>query len=147
MNSKANMEFTLFLNTKYRITMSLGAAVGDDSIHLLKTFESNKKVFDEVTEHMKDSAAEHGLTFLEYKQYRGEDGVMVFVDCGKALAAYKKELIDRGYIGSKITSVVVTEGIEGTGIANDFNAHPPATTKIGENGRVYENYPAVLKLA
>ena len=147
MNSKANMEFTLFLNTKYRITMNLGAAVGDDSIHLLKSFESNKKVFDEVTGHIRDSAAEHGLTFLEYKQYRGEDGVMVFVDCGKALAAYKKELIDRGYVGSKITSVVVTEGVEGTGIASDFNSHPPATTKIGENGRVYENYPAVLKLA
>ena len=134
MNSKANMEFTLFLNTKYRITMSLGAVVGDDSIHLLKTFESNKKVFDEVTEHMKDSAAEHGMTFLEYKQYRGEDGVMVFVECGKALAAYKKELIDSGYVGSKITSVVVTDGVEGTGITNDFNSHPPATTKIGENG-------------
>jgi len=147
MNSKANMEFTLFLNTKYRITMSLGVALGDDSIHLLKSFESDKKVFDEVTGHIRDSAAEHGLTFLEYKQYRGEDGVMVFVECVKALAAYKKELIDRGYIGSKITSVVVTEGVEGTGIANDFNAHPPATTKIGENGRVYENYPAVLKLA
>ena len=147
MNSKANMEFTLFLNTKYRITMNLGAAVGDDSIHLLKTFESDKKVFDEVTGHIRDSAAEHGLTFLEYKQYRGEDGVMVFVDCGKALAAYKKELIDRGYVGSKITSVVVTEGVEGTGIASDYNTHPPATTKIGENGRVYENYPAVLKLA
>ena len=147
MNSKANMEFTLFLNTKYRITMNLGAAVGDDSIHLLKSFESNKKVFDEVTGHIKDSAAEHGLTFLEYKQYRGEDGVMVFVECGKALTAYKKELIDRGYVGSKITSVVVTEGVEESGIASDFNSHPPATTKIGENGRVYENYPAILKLA
>ncbi len=147
MNSKANMEFTLFLNTKYRITMSLGAALGDDSIHLLKSFESNKKVFDEVTGHIRDSAAEHGLTFLEYKRYRGEDGLMVFVECGKALAAYKKELIDSGYIGSKITSVVVTDGVEETGITNDFNSHPPATTKIGENGRVYENYPAVLKLA
>jgi hypothetical protein len=147
MNSKANMEFTLFLNTKYRITMSLSLALGDDSIHLLKSFESNKKVFDEVTGHIRDSAAEHGLTFLEYKQYRGEDGVMVFVECGKALAAYKKELIDRGYIGSKITSVVVTEGVEETGIASDYNSHPPATTKIGENGRVYENYPAILKLA
>ena len=48
MNSKANMEFTLFLNTKYRITMSLGAALGDDSIHLLETFESDKKVFDDI---------------------------------------------------------------------------------------------------
>ena len=147
MNSKANMEFTLFLNTKYRITMSLGAALGDDSIHLLETFESDKKVFDEVTGHIRDSAAKHGLTFLEYKRYRGEDGLMVFVDCGKALAAYKKELIDRGYVGSKITSVVVTEAVEGTGITSDFNSHPPATTKIGENGRVYENYPAILKLA
>ena len=141
------MEFTLFLNTKYRITMSLGAALGDDSIHLLKSFESDKKVFDEVTGHIRDSAEKHGLTFLEYKRYRGEDGLMVFVECGKALAAYKKELIDRGYVGSKITSVVVTEGVEETGIASDFNAHPPATTKIGENGRVYENYPAILKLA
>ena len=127
--------------------MSLSLALGDDSVHLLETFESDKKVFDEVTEHIRDSAAKHGLTFLEYKQYRGEDGVMVFVECGKALAAYKKELIDRGYVGSKITSVVVTEAVEETGIASDFNAHPPATTKIGENGRVYENYPAILKLA
>ena len=147
MNSKANMEFTLFLNTKYRITMSLSLALGDDSIHLLETFESDKKVFDEVTGHIRDSAAKHGLTFLEYKRYRGEDGLMVFVECGKALTAYKKELIDRGYVGSKITSVVVTEGVEETGIASDFNSHPPATTKIGENGRVYENYPAILKLA
>ena len=147
MNSKANMEFTLFLNTKYRITMSLSLALGDDSIYLLETFESDKKVFDEVTEHIRDSAAKHGLTFLEYKRYRGEDGLMVFVECGKALTAYKKELIDRGYVGSKITSVVVTEAVEETGIASDFNAHPPATTKIGENGRVYENYPAILKLA
>ena len=127
--------------------MSLSLALGDDSMQLLKTFESDKKVFDEVTEHIRDSAAKHGLTFLEYKRYRGEDGVMVFVECGKALAAYKKELIDRGYIGSKITSVVVTEGVEETGIASDYNSHPPATTKIGENGRVYENYPAILKLA
>ena len=147
MNSKANMEFTLFLNTKYRITMSLSLALGDDSVHLLETFESDKKVFDEVTEHIRDSAAKHGLTFLEYKRYRGEDGLMVFVECGKALTAYKKELIDRGYVGSKITSVVVTEGVEETGIASDYNSHPPATTKIGENGRVYENYPAILKLA
>ena len=147
MNSKANMEFTLFLNTKYRITMSLSLALGDDSIHLLETFESDKKVFDEVTEHIRDSAAKHGLTFLEYKRYRGEDGLMVFVECGKALTAYKKELIDRGYTGSKITTVVVTEGVEETGIASDYNSHPPATTKIGENGRVYENYPAILKLA
>jgi hypothetical protein len=147
MNSKANMEFTLFLNTKYRITMSLSLALGDDSIHLLETFESDKKVFDEVTGGIRDSAAKHGLTFLEYKRYRGEDGLMVFVDCGKALTAYKKELIDRGYAGSKITTVVVTEGVEETGIASDFNSHPPATTKIGENGRIYENYPAVLKLA
>ena len=146
MNSKANMEFTLFLNTKYRITMNLGAVVGDDSIHLLKSFESNKKVFDEVTGHIRDSAAEHGLTFLEYKRYRGEDGVMVFVDCGKALTAYKKELIDKGYIGSKITSVVITEAVEESGITNDFNSHPPATTKTGDDGRVYENYPAILNL-
>ena len=127
--------------------MSLSLALGDDSIHLLETFESDKKVFDEVTGHIRDSAAKHGLTFLEYKRYRGEDGLMVFVECGKALTAYKKELIDRGYVGSKITSVVVTEGVEETGIASDYNSHPPATTKIGENGRVYENYPAVLKLA
>lgn len=147
MNSKENMKFTLFLNTKYRITMSLSLALGDDSVHLLETFESDKKVFDEVTEHIRDSAAKHGLTFLEYKRYRGEDGLMVFVECGKALTAYKKELIDRGYTGSKITTVVVTEGVEETGIASDYNSHPPATTKIGENGRVYENYPAILKLA
>ena len=147
MNSKANMKFTLFLNTKYRITMSLSLALGDDSIHLLETFESDKKVFDEVIGNIRDNAAKHGLTFLEYKRYRGEDGVMVFVDCGKALTAYKKELIDRGYVGSKITTVVVTEGVEETGIASDYNSHPPATTKIGENGRIYENYPAVLKLA
>ena len=127
--------------------MSLGDALGDDSIHLLETFESDKKVFDEVTGHIRDSVAKHGLTFLEYKRYRGEDGLMVFVECGKALTAYKKELIDRGYVGSKITSVVVTEAVEETGIASDFNSHPPATTKIGENGRVYENYPAILKLA
>jgi hypothetical protein len=147
MNSKASMEFTLFLNTKYRITMSLRASLGEDSTQLLKIFESDKKVFDEVTGNIRDSAAKHGLTFLEYKRYRGEDGVLVFVECEKALAAYKKELIDRGYIGSKITSVVVTDGVEKTGIASDFNSHPPATTKIGENGRVYENYPAILKLA
>ena len=147
MNSKANMEFTLFLNTKYRITMSLRASLGEDSTQLLKIFESDKKVFDEVTGNIRDSAAKHGLTFLEYKRYRGEDGVLVFVECEKALAAYKKELIDRDYIGSKITSVVVTDGVEKTGIASDFNSHPPATTKIGENGRVYENYPAILKLA
>lgn len=147
MNSKANMEFTLFLNTKYRITMSLRASLEEDSTQLLKIFESDKKVFDEVTGNIRDSAAKHGLTFLEYKRYRGEDGVLVFVECEKALTAYKKELIDRGYIGSKITSVVVTDGVEKTGIASDFNSHPPATTKIGENGRVYENYPAILKLA
>ena len=127
--------------------MSLRASLGEDSTQLLKIFESDKKVFDEVTGNIRDSAAKHGLTFLEYKRYRGEDGLMVFVDCGKALAAYKKELIDRGYVGSKITSVVVTDGVEKTGIASDFNSHPPATTKIGENGRVYENYPAILKLA
>ncbi len=147
MNSKARMEFTLFLNTKYRITMSLRASLEEDSTQLLKIFESDKKVFDEVTGNIRDSAAKHGLTFLEYKRYRGEDGVLVFVECEKALTAYKKELIDRGYIGSKITSVVVTDGVEKTGIASDFNSHPPATTKIGENGRVYENYPAILKLA
>ena len=147
MNSKANMDFTLFLNTKYRITMSLGASLGDDSIHLLETFESDKKVFDEVIGNIRDSAAKHGLTFLEYKRYRGEDGVMVFVECEKALAAYKKELTDKGYIGSKITSVVITDGVKETGITNDFNSHPPATTKTGDDGRVYENYPAVLKLA
>ena len=126
--------------------MSLGAALGDDSIHLLETFESDKKVFDEVTGYIRDSAAKHGLTFLEYKRYRGEDGVMVFVDCGKALTAYKKELIDKGYIGSKITSVVITEAVEESGITNDFNSHPPATTKTGDDGRVYENYPAILNL-
>ena len=71
---------------------------------------------------------------------------MMFVECWKALAVYKKELIDRGYVGSKITTVVVTEGVEETGIASDFNSHPPATTKIGENGRVYENYPTILNL-
>ncbi len=127
--------------------MSLRASLEEDSTQLLKIFESDKKVFDEVTGNIRDSAAKHGLTFLEYKRYRGEDGVLVFVECEKALTAYKKELIDRGYIGSKITSVVVTDGVEKTGIASDFNSHPPATTKIGENGRVYENYPAILKLA
>ena len=126
--------------------MSLRASLEEDSTQLLKIFESDKKVFDEVTGHIRDSAAKHGLTFLEYKRYRGEDGVMVFVECGKALAAYKKELIDNGYIGSKITSVVVTDGVEKTGITNDYNSHPPATTKIGKNGRVYENYPAILNL-
>ncbi len=146
MNSNANMEFTLFLNTKYRITMSLRASLGE-SIHLMKTIESDKKVFDEVTRGIKDSVAKHGLSFLEYKRYPGEDGVLVFVECEKALTAYKKELIDRGYIGSKITSVVVTDGVEKTGIASDRDAHPPATTRKGENGRIYENYPAILKLA
>lgn len=140
------MEFTLFLNTKYRITMSLGAALGEDSIDIMKIFESDKKVFDELIENVIDNTAKYGLTFLEYKLYHGEEVMMVFVECGKALAAYEKEIIDRGYIGSKITSVVVTEGVEETGIASDYNRHPPATTKIGENGRVYENYPAILKL-
>ena len=46
------------------------------------------------------SETKHGLTFLEYKRYRGEEGLMVFVECGKALAAYKKELIDRGIVVS-----------------------------------------------
>jgi hypothetical protein len=71
---------------------------------------------------------------------------MMFVECWKALAVYKKELIDRGYVGSKITTVVVTEAVEETGIASDYNSHPSATTKIGENGRVYENYPTILNL-
>ena len=71
---------------------------------------------------------------------------MVFVDYMKALAAYQKELLNKGYEGSKITSIVITDGIKETGISSDFNTYPPATTKIGENGRVYENYPAVFKL-
>jgi len=147
MNSKANMEFTLFLNTKYRITMSLGAALGDDSIHLMKTFESDEKIFNEVTQDIRDNAAKQGLAYIGYKRYRGQDGMMVFADYKKALAAYQQELIDRGYEGSKITSIVITDRVKKTGMTTDFDSYPPATTRIGENGRVYENYPAVLKLA
>jgi hypothetical protein len=94
--------------------------LGDDSIHLLETLESDKKVFNEVTRSIRDSASKHGLTFLEYKRYQGKDGMMVFVDCKKALAAYTKELSDKGYIGSKITSIVITNGVKETGITLDF---------------------------
>ncbi len=146
MNSKADMEFTLFLNTKYRITITLGAALGDDSIHLMKTFESNEKIFNEVTQDIIDDAAKHGLAYIGYKRYRGQDGMMVFVDYKKALAAYQQELIDRGYGGSKITSIVITDRVKKTGMTTDFDSYPPATTRIDENGLVYENYPAVLKL-
>ncbi len=146
MNSKADMEFTLFLNTKYRITITVGAALGDDSIHLMKTFESNEKIFNEVTQDIIDDAAKHGLAYIGYKRYRGQDGMMVFVDYKKALAAYQQELIDRGYEGSKITSIVITDRVKKTGMTTDFDSYPPATTRIDENGLVYENYPAVLKL-
>ena len=144
MNSKANTEFTLFLNTEYRITM--GLELENESIRLMNSFESDEKVFNEVTQDIRDNAAKHGPAFIGYKRYPGKDGMMVFVDYKKALAAYQQELINRGYEGSKITSIVITDRVKKTGMTTDFDSYPPATTRIDENGLVYENYPAVLKL-
>jgi len=141
------MEFTLFLNTKYRMAICFeSTTLEGEPIHLMKTSKSDEEVFHQLTHGIIDDAAEQGLAFIGYKEYSGEDGLMVFVDHMKALAAYQKELRNKGYEGSKITSIVITNGIKEHSISSDSKAYPPATTKTGENGRVYENYPAVFQL-
>ena len=133
------MEFTLFLNTKYRKSLSLEASVGSDmSIQMMELFETDNKTFNLLANKIIQSTKKNmGFDYLGYAH-----GMLIFVNCQQALEAYQKEIKTRGHDGT-IKYVVITDQVKETSLSSNFNDYSPAIVKV-DGDKVYNNYPAIL---